>query len=435
MLTVFITLICLKIQTPAIAATGQQPEKMLTLEKAKAIGLEKNPTIAAAMARVRQARESIVQARAGFLPSVTARAGWDYTEKTTKNSPAYDETQHSSRVSVSQTLFDGFYTRYQTLAAENKVKKNQSAREDEKRLLCWSIAQAFLNTQLAEESIKIARSDMAFNQKLEEEALLKEKVGAGSYSDVLNFRTRVNTAVSALLTAQQDLIEARTGLAALMGYPDAKLPDKVSLAPLPETVVRTASINGGVPYETILQDRPDLKEAFYSLQEADAEIRATISAFYPTVSLSASYGTGAGDHFLDDDVMGASAGINVSIDLFSGGSKRSKVAEARARKRELEHALENTRINAMADIQKTLANITILKQQLALQEENTHLIETTRDLVEKEYRAGQASLVRLNEAQNDLVSALGTLSQSKASLILALEELDYYIGKNFNPDP
>jgi len=48
--------------------------------------------------------------------------------------------------------------------------------------------------------------------------------------------------------------------------------------------------------------------------------------------------------------------------------------------------------------------------QVALQRDNVDLVQRTRDLVGKEYNAGQGSLVRLNEAKKDLTTAQSNLA-------------------------
>ena len=103
-----------------------------------------------------------------------------------------------------------------------------------------------------------------------------------------------------------------------------------------------------------------------------------------------------------------------------------------AEKRALEKELDDARITATKEIRSAFDNVTSSGQKLELQQENTQLIKITRDLVKKEYDVGQASLVRLNEAQNDLVSAQGQLADAQVSLLLALEELDYYTGRNIH---
>jgi outer membrane protein len=47
-----------------------------------------------------------------------------------------------------------------------------------------------------------------------------------------------------------------------------------------------------------------------------------------------------------------------------------------------------------------------------------------RDYVEKAYRAGAATLTRLNEAQTDLVRASGAEAASRINYLLALQQLN-----------
>jgi len=416
-----------------VALAGQ-----LTLARAKQIALENNPTLASAMERINQAREAVNQAKADYFPTISVAAGMDYTEKTKNAAAVFEENKYTNQVSATQILFNGFYRKYSNLSAEYKEKMSLADQNDAKRLLSWSVAQAFLNTQLAIENIKIARADMAFNQEQETEAVAKEKSGIGSYSDVLNFKTKVNSANFSLLSAKQDLNESTHGLAVLLGYENASLPDGMNISELTsdeQNVITTLKIGPEFDsqIEPLVSARPDIKEASIAIQDAQATIQMAKSSYYPTISLTGAYGTTSGETFHDDDSMGASLGISVNFEIFSGGAKKAKVSQALAEKREKENDLLDTKNTAVSNIKISIQKIATAQQQLALQTENTRLIEAARDLVQKEFNAGQASLVRLNEAQNELVTAQGDLSSARVSLILALEEFDYYIGKNINP--
>jgi outer membrane protein TolC len=410
---------------------------LLTLSMAKQIALKNNPSLASALERVNQAKEAVNQARATYFPTISATAAVDYTEETQISSVGYEEDKYTKKLSVSQTLFNGFYRKYSNLSARYSAEMSLAAQDEAKRLLSWSVAQAFLNTQLGYENIKIARADMEFNREQEIEAIAKEKAGTGSLSDVLNFKTKVNSAKSALLNAQQDMSESTHGLAALLGYKDACLPKGMTIAPLTsgdkDSELDRVSISAsGFDMETLLSNRPDIQQTMLSVKDADAGIKMEKASYYPTVSLTGAYGTTTAESFHDTDSVAGSLGVYVSFDIFSGGARKASVRKAQAEKRELEQTLEDTKITALSNIKSSLKNITTAREQLALQEENTRLIEKTRDLVEKEFNAGIVSLVRLNEAQNDLVSAMGNLSIARVSLNLAFEEFDYYIGKNTN---
>jgi len=421
--------------------------RRISLAMAKQIALENNPGLGAARERVVQAQEAIIQARAAYLPTLSTTSAWNYTENIDSSTSLYNENLYSNKISATQLLFDGFLRKYATLAATYGEKMNQAAQQDAQRLLAWSVAQGFLNIQLARENVKIAESDRAFNQNQEKEALAREKSGTGSLSDLLNFKTKVNTAKAFLMSSQQDLKESCHGLAALMGYANARFPDNMHIGPLDIQAIspgtgdndaqnnepKNKDVDENHNMEEFLTQRPDLIQAEYAVKAAGAQINVAASGYYPTVALTGTYGLSFGEEFKDignTDNMSAAVGVTVNFEFFSGGATKSSVREAKSAKKALEKNLESSKLMAMSDIKSAADNITTTRRQLALQRENTALVEQMRNLVEKEYAAGQASLVRLNEVQNNLVGALGDLAIARVSLILAMERFGYYTGNN-----
>ena len=63
------------------------------------------------------------------------------------------------------------------------------------------------------------------------------------------------------------------------------------------------------------------------------------------------------------------------------------------------------------------------------QETNTQLVKKQRDLVEKEYKAGVVSLVRLNEAQRDLTVSLAQLALARVALRVSWYDLQTATGQ------
>jgi len=60
---------------------------------------------------------------------------------------------------------------------------------------------------------------------------------------------------------------------------------------------------------------------------------------------------------------------------------------------------------------------------------DVHTVEKNRDLVENEYMAGQVSLVRLNEAQRDLIQQQGRLALARVALRQAWHDLRVATGE------
>ena len=80
-----------------------------------------------------------------------------------------------------------------------------------------------------------------------------------------------------------------------------------------------------------------------------------------------------------------------------------------------------------------METLKLAQAQLALERSNAKLVKQNRDLVEKEYTAGQTSLVRLNEAQRDLTNAQSRLALALVGLRLAWQNLDAATGKILLP--
>jgi len=96
---------------------------------------------------------------------------------------------------------------------------------------------------------------------------------------------------------------------------------------------------------------------------------------------------------------------------------------------EAKKSLDYLNLKVKADIRSTVTEIKSAQKQVVLLRSNEILFRRNRDLAEKEYKAGQGSLVHLNETQRDLVSARGNFFQVVVSLRLAWQKLYMVSGK------
>jgi hypothetical protein len=110
-----------------------------------------------------------------------------------------------------------------------------AARDDARRLLLSAVTFAYLQAQLAQENIAIARADEAFNQRLLVEARLRYDVGAGPLSDTLNFQVRGNTAQSRRIQEERIYQAGLISLASLLGVLPRPIAGPCALGPLDPT--------------------------------------------------------------------------------------------------------------------------------------------------------------------------------------------------------
>lgn len=417
--------------------------KTLDLKTAQKIAIEDNPSFAAAEERVRQARQQVYQAYSSYLPRIDATAGGrrmilsenDYQSALLMGAVNQRSDTYTAGLSASWVLFNGFEREYSSLRAHYGEDSSRQAQLNVMRMLLLQVASSYLNAQLARENIVIARANEEFNQRQLVEAEARYRVGTGSLSDVLNFRVRINSAKSQFIASKQAYEVALYGLAALMGIPDSKLPFDLDLEELDHETAGEFDIPEPVSaIAYALEYRPDLKQTEYLLKQADASVGSAWAGFYPTISITGSLdGDRAESRRLEKEDFGKSVMLSASYNLFSGGATTARVREARSRRREAQNNLEDAVIGVKNDVESAITRLKAAREQLALQITNTKLVEETRDLVEKEYAAGQESLVRLNSAQLDLVSSQNSLALSIVSMRQAWENFQASTGRILEP--
>ena len=439
--------------TPALAeqpgdeAINFSGIEVLDLETAAKLALAGNPSLAAARERVMQAREVVRQARSAYYPRLDlAGSGARVTlsdnafeaQLQTAQSiygPTADvedpEDYYKAGLTASWVLFDGFARRFNLSAAKFGAQSSEAAQADAQRLLLAAVIGSYLNAQLALERIAITKADESFNQRQLSEAKLRYEVGTGALSDVLNFEVRANSAKSERIVTERVYQTSRIGLAALLGVPQARLPEQIRLSELAAvTDMELEKPELETYLELAYTRRPDLQLSDLTVQQADALVKSARANYWPTLTLSGTYdGERVDDAGFESEDFGNSVALSLSYNLFAGGFFHAKHQEAKARLRELERTKENARINITSEVQSVIARVNSAQQQLLLQRKNATLVQKNRDLVEKEYRAGVGSLVRLNEAQRDLIGAQVNLATARAALRSAWYDLETATGQ------
>lgn len=445
-LVVIFMIICMKGIGLAGAPMAAANQTTLDLRTAQKMALAQRPSLVAATERVQQALTRIDQAWSAYHPMLSATAGvqraWASDRDYQVNLASarlfgfqveVDNPQdiYSGGLSASWLLFDGFQRYFNLAQAKFGHGQSEAALGEARRLVLNAVAGAYYNALLAREQIDIVKADLKFNGRLAEEAKIRQRAGTGPLSDVLNFKVQLNAAQASLNDAQRYFEVAKTTIAALTGMADGVFPPATHLAALEtETEIQMISPQLADYLADADRLRPDLRQQKLALQQAQAAIKSAQGAYYPKVVLSGGVeNSHAQDlHFNDDDTAGA-VGVFLTYDFYSGGRDRARVAEARHREKEVQQLLQELELNVAAQIQNDIVTVRNAQKQVLLQNENATLVQRNRDLVEKEYSVGKTSLVRLNEAQRDLVRASQRQSSARVNLFNAWSNLDTSSGR------
>jgi len=212
-------------------------------------------------------------------------------------------------------------------------------------------------------------------------------------ADVLRQRQLVEATVE-----QANDVDARIAvlehlLATLQGQPPQETADFASaklieLPGLPDPGLPTA----------LLQRRPDVREAFFQIRAADAELAAAISERYPRVNLSAAVVTNDNDsRTLFENWLTSLAG-QVALPLIDGGERRAEVSRRRALLAERAAEYGETVLTAFREVEDALAreyHQRIKVEQLGSQ---LNLADTTYNQLRNQYLNGVSDYIDVLDA-------------------------------------
>jgi outer membrane protein TolC len=417
------------------------PETLNTLsaETAKQIAKQNNPNYLSTKYALAAATARFYQSFAPYLPTVTA--GYSMFEN--KDTPqsrggrGHDSrrfTTKTSGMSVDWLIFDGLMRTMNMLSSKYSKDQAEELNKDALRILMQAVRLAYNRVLLTQDRIRIAQADELFNRQLYNETKIKYDAGAVPLTDLLNFEIKMHTAQSQVIAQKFNFYTARSILAELMGLTNAELPADIfpDLKPANEPF----PINVSAFLDMALQARPDLKAFRSAVVASKYKVASRWGAFLPTLTANVSFGHERRDwdasgrwHFSNrgkDQLL--SYGFNAQWVLFNGGRRIFELREAQAYLAESKQYLMEKWISVVANVRQTYADRKRRAEQMAIYEKNLELVKKTRDLVEEEYKAGNASITRLNEVQRDLVIADTNLTTSIVDLENAKANLDAAIG-------
>jgi outer membrane protein TolC len=449
-------------------ADGITP-RVLTLEEARGIAVAANPDVHAAIARLEAARDRVLEAASLFHPNVvlTHNSARTFLTPASRNrlntllqptpvvptnldaaqnvavtallnairTPLFGApdpgglgrsfSEHSSALTLTWSIFDGFVRDARLLSA--KYLRDASAHEldDVRRLLMHAVDTAYYQVQLAQERIRIALADEAFGrQQLEVTRKLME-ADRSSRADVENFEIRVLAAQSAVTAAQGLRDSGRVVLGELLAMPGAALPDELALSPLmEETAEEMAAPEPGAWIDHALRNRPDFIRSRALLASQEQLVRASRGAYSPTLALSSSWGYDHGSNFrYSKEDQSAAAAMELRWELYTGGGRRARLLAARHRQTEAEAIAQRLRLSIQSETRQSIIDLTDAQQQIHLRDETLRTALAARRRVEAAYLAGKENLVRLNEAQRDVITADADLALARIRLRQAWSDL------------
>lgn len=355
---------------------------------------QSSPTVAAALARTRQARAQAGAVDAGSWPELSLQA------KPFSRDNLGDKHSIGATVNGGIDLF-GYQTRSQE-AALARVRSAVHAWQGAQATLAADVATAYFARRQCLSDIEVLRQDLASRETIR--ALTELKVDAGVLAPAEASRAAAAVPVAAGQVAAREAACAQSlnQLALLTGIPPDQVAARVkSWGPAPSLYAARVTV---VPAGLVAR-RPDIQVARESAVAAWAEVGMAEVSRLPQLSVGGAITALAG---------GAPSTWNLAASLvaplFDGGRRAAAVTAAEARYAESVASYRGAVVLAVREVEDALARVSAASRQAeSAAAVAGHYLENLQ-VAEARYAHGAASLIELEEARQLHLSAVLTLN-------------------------
>jgi len=389
-----------------------------------------NRNLAAAAARLREARAEVTIQRAALFPQVDLEG--DAVRAGVGTSAVQTGSQHVSTGNAFSLNLDASYNLDiwglqgdNLRSATEALKSSRFAQQVTALTVTAAVADGYFNVLALREQISIAQEDISAIDGILGTIRIKVTAGTASHLDLAQEEAQLEAAQAELPVLEEQELEARVALAVLLGRPpesfDVHAPNSDALA-LPV-------VGAGLPSQLLLR-RPDVAEAEANLAAAHANLQAARAAFLPQIVLGGSdgFGSAAVNTLLHGPSAVWDAGAQLVQTIFAGGKLVGQKDLAYATQQELVADYQEAVLNAYADVESALGQVA----NYAREEEHLRReVDAAREafgISQLQYRQGVADLLNVLQAQQTLFEARDELAQARLARLQALVHLYEALG-------
>jgi multidrug efflux system outer membrane protein len=407
----------------------QDPQLQRLIREALADNLD----VGIAAARVDQARAILGATRLQQLPQLSVAAGAERARTSQfETLPGVPQISNVFELDGSLSYEVDFWGKYRRAseAARAQLLQSDFARQDVIAGLVAGVATDYFTLQALDEQLDITNRTIATRQKFVDLTSAQHDRGTVSELDVA-------TAVGQLAIAQANLPELRRqiGLAedqlsVLLGHN----PDVVLRTPLPALEAATGEGAAPVPAaglpSSLLERRPDLREAEENLVAANAQVGVAKANLFPTITLTGTGGVASGalSSLFTGPARLWTVGGSALQPLLDSQRNLYQLDLADAQKRQALLQYQKSVQSAFQEVSDAL----IARAQYAeveTQEQTWVTAQRTADNIAlARYRVGYASYFNVIDSDRDLFSAELSLSAARLNTQLSVVQLYRALG-------
>lgn len=369
------------------------------------------PDLAAASARIAQARATLRARGADRLPNI----GGSATANASRSADAegigggdlppgisIDRERITGRIGLDASydvdLFGGLAADRRAAAARLDAATAEAAAV--RLALVTDVARNYVAAAALGARAGVARDNIAAARDLVSITRTRVRAGLVAGIDATRGESLLAETAAALPPLEGDRGARVAALATLTALAPSEIGMLVAAAPASP---RFGLPSAGVPSDLVAR-RPDVAAAIARVAASDADTASALAARYPRLTITGAVGlvaTALGD-FFSGNALSLAAGPSLTGPLFDGGRNRAAVAGARARTDEAVALYRDAVLTAFGEVEQNLAIAAARARQRTALEALVAANADTASIARIQYRSGLTDFLGVLDAQQAL---------------------------------
>ncbi len=414
-------------------ATAQEASKTWTLQECLDYAYQNNIQVRQSRNNQLSGIEDTKQAKAALFPSLVASTTQSYT-----NYPSSEVTDNNSYtgtygITAGMTIFEGGKLR--TEVKRQKVQNQMDALsvEESVNAIRHAIVQAYKQRLSAAAAVRIHRSTAEASKAQRDRAEEMLRTGSISRVDFAQLQSQYSSDEYQIVVAGSTLDNYKLQLKQLLELDIMEEMNPAVPGVKEENVLKALPPKNEV-YETALKVMPQIRRGELGIEAAKLEEKSARAGFFPSISLSASVGTG---HMSNNDFESGSqiwnrfnenVGLTLNIPIFSNRKNRTAVNKAKIALNDSYLEWTSLQKELLRNVESAYLDAVSAQAQYLSAREKEKYARESYELTSEQFRVGVKNTVELITAQNEYSAAQQQVLQAKYLTLLSIELLNIYQG-------
>jgi multidrug efflux system outer membrane protein len=387
--------------------------------------LKQNYDLQTATERIYAARGQLAVTRSSLFPQVSGDGNFTGGKEQNFQSKS-NFLALTADAAFQVDLFGGL--RRATQASRAQLLATEAARQTVVLTVVSDVASDYFALLELDLELQISRDTVTTQEDSVKLTSLRLDHGVATKLDVLQAQQVLDTANASIPDLERRIGQEEDAISTLLGNYPQSLHRGLPLAdqPLPP------GVPPGLP-SSLLERRPDIRQAEQILIAQNAEIGVAKAQFFPQISLTGAGGGAFGRSNLFSSLMSSqtsiwSYGVSVSQPIFTGGALRGNLHVAEAQHEQALIAYKQAIQFAFRDVSDALIGYQKLHEVRVRQEQTVADLAESVRLSVMRYRGGTTTYLEVLDGQRSLFEAEITLAQARGAEYQSLVQLYKSLG-------